>query len=139
MAYPPLVHYVTEQEYRDHFERVYCQAPIQTFDGIDVRFQKRQFDHSFFESVNSNDDTFSIQRAERIDWVKAALEDPGVELYLGYDNKKKKPAKDRRVAIVMGDHVVVIQVYRAGRARFITAFVAGRRAIYKIRNNPVWA
>ena len=139
MAYPPLVYYGTEQEYRAHFERFYCRGPIQSFDGIAVRFRKGQFYHCFFESVNSKDDTFSARRAERIDWIRAALEDRGAELRIGWDNKKKQPANDRRVAIVVRDFVVIIRIYRGNRAEFVTAFVAGQRTLRQIRTNPLWA
>jgi len=138
MAYPPLVNYQTEQEYRDHFERVYCKGPIQTFDNIEVRFYKRQFDHCFFESVKSKDDTFSQRRAERIDWIKTALEDSNAEHRVGWDNIKKRPANDRRVAIVVGNYVIVIRIYQLDRARFVTAFVANGRTISQIRTNPLW-
>ena len=116
MAYPPLVKYPTEQEYRVHFERVYCQGTIRTFDDIEVRFRKAMFDHCFFESLRWRDDTFSPRRAERIDWIKAALEDPNAELRLGWDNEKKRPANDRRVAIVVGNYVVIIRIYKPGKA-----------------------
>ncbi|MGV6816915.1 MAG: hypothetical protein ACWA44_06550 [Thiotrichales bacterium] len=138
MAYPPLVHYATEQEYRAHFERVYCAGKITTFDGIAVRFRKRMFDHCFYESVQQKDDTFSAQRAQRIDWIRAALEDPNAELRLGWNNMKKQPAHDRRVAIVVDSYVVIIRIYNETRAEFVTAFVAGRRTITRIRTNPMW-
>ena len=75
MIYPDLVIYVEESDYRQHFEQVYCNGPIITFDGISVRFQKNlNFSHAFFESVQVKDDTFSARpRAERIDWIKAAF------------------------------------------------------------------
>lgn len=139
MPYPPLVHYQTKQEYRTHFEQVYCQRPIQSFDNIWVRFHKRHFDHCFFESIQSKDDTFSPRRAERIDWIKAALKDRCAELRVGWDNVKKRPANDRRVAIVVDNYVVVIRVYRPDRAEFVTAFVANGRTIHQIRTNPLWA
>ena len=138
MAYPPLVQYQTELDYRRHFERVYCRGTIQTFDGIEVRFRKRMFDHCFFESVTTKDDTFSTRRAERIDWIKAALQDASAELRLGWDNKKKRAANDRRVVIVVGNYVVIIRLYRADRAEFVTAFVATQRTIRQIRTNPFW-
>lgn len=137
MAYPPLVHYQTEQEYRDHFERVYCRGTIQTFDGIEVRFQRRMFDHCFFESVNTKDDTFSIVRSERVDWIKVALEDPNAEHRVGWDNVRKRAATNRRVAIVMGNYVVIIRI-RGSKADFVTAYVATGGAIGKIRTNPLW-
>lgn len=138
MAYPPLVQYTTEQEYRNHFEQVYCRGSITTFDGIQVRFRKSMFDHCFFESVTTKDDTFSPQRTERVDWIKAALQDPNTELREGWDNKKKRPAKNRRVAIVMENYVVIIRLRGNNRADFVTAFVAGVRTIRQIRTNPIW-
>lgn len=139
MAYPPLVRYETEQEYRAHFERDYCSRPILSFDEIQVRFRKDQFDHCFFESVLTKDDTFSRTRAERIDWIKAALEDPDAEHRLGWDNKRKRPANDRRVAIVVHNYVVIVRIYKGRRAEFVTAFVADERTLRQIRTNPLWA
>lgn len=138
LAYPPLVQYGTEQEYRNHFEREYCRGPIATFDGVQVRFRKGMFDHCFFESVVIKDDTFSNRRAERVDWIKAALQDPNAELREGWDNKKKRPAKDRRVAVVMGSYVVIIRIRPNNKADFVTAFVATGRTINQIRTNPIW-
>ena len=137
MCLPALVDYSTELEYRQHFERIYCRGAIQTFDGINVRFRKSMFDHCFFESVSSKDDTFSQKRAERIDWIKAVLADRNAELREGWDNKKKRSAKDRRVAIVVECYVVIIRI-RGNRADFVTAFVAGSKTIQKIRTNPLW-
>lgn len=104
MPYPPLLKGKNAAEYRSFFNSNYCRAPIQTFDGIGVRFRKRDFNHCFFETVHSKDDTFSVQRAERLLWIKAALQDPNAELYVGWDNKKKRPAYGRRVTIVFGDY-----------------------------------
>ena len=139
MAYPPLVKYGTQEEYRTHFKRVYCQGPLPTFDSIRVRFRERDFDHCFFESVETKDDTFSERRAERIDWIKYALGDPDADLRIGWDNKRKTFAADRRVAIVLHDYMVVIQISDkdAGLAEFVTAFVGGN-AVLKARRNPPW-
>lgn len=137
MALPPLVQYHTEQEYRQHFERIYCRQPIKTFDGIMVRFRKGMFDHCFFESIHAKDDTFSQRRAERIDWIKSVLQDANAELREGWDNKKKCPAKDRRVAVVVNNYVVIIRI-RGVKADFVTAFVVTGNSIRKIRTNPLW-
>lgn len=137
LDYPPLVQYSSEQQYRTHFERVYCRGAIATFDGVAVRFRKTQFFHCFFESLVAKDDTFSQKRAERVDWIKATLQDPTAELRVGWDNQKKRPAKDRRVAIVRGNYVVIIRL-RGRKADFVTAFVAEGRSIAKIRTNPLW-
>jgi len=140
MPYPPLARYETEARYRTHFERVYCLGEIITFDGIPVRFKKNDFDHAFYESSSTKDDTFSHKRAQRIDWIKAALEDPKSERYLGWDNKRKGYDRRRRVALVMGNYVVVIGISSKGNGRFITAFVAdSRRTVRMIRQNPKWA
>ncbi|MGV1098581.1 hypothetical protein ACUUL3_04125 [Thiovibrio sp. JS02] len=141
MAYPPLVNYQTEIEYQSHFEQSYCQGPIMTFDGIPVRFKRDDFSHAFFESVHAKDDTFSRQRAERIEWIKAALQDPQSERYIGWDNRRKKYDGQRRVTVVMGNYVVIIALNRQrDNARFITAYVADSgRTIGMIRKGPKWA
>lgn len=142
MSYPPLVNYHTELEYRSHFEQSYCQGAIVTFDGISVRFRKDDFDHAFFESVQAKDDTFSTLRAERIDWIQAALLDPHSDRYVGWDNKRKRYDGKRRVTVVMGNFVVIIALLnqQGDKARFITAYVADSgRTISKIRQSPKWA
>jgi len=140
MPYPPLVNYSSEEEYRRHFERIYCNGPVVTFDDIPVRFRKKDFDHAFFESRQAKDDTFSIIRAERIDWIKAALQDPCSERYVGWDNKQKGYDRKRRVTLVMENYVVVIALTAAGAGIFITAFVADSEKTLKlIRQGPGWA
>lgn len=148
MPYPPLVAHTAEADYRAHFERVYCQGPIATFDGYAVRFRKRDFDHCFFESArrDGRKDTFSTARAERIDWIKATLEDPASELYQGWDKRKKCYDRGRRVAVVMGNYVVIIAITGPQKADFVTAYVANTPAtvgrpvttIDQIRRSPRW-
>ena len=141
MAYPPLVLYNTIDEYRAHFERLYCQGPITTFDGIAVRFRKDQFNHCFYESTRRNKvkDAFSVQRAERIDWIKAALADPSADLYVGWNGKKKRYDRGHRVALVVGDYVVVIRLSGKRNAQFVTAYVADSPStLAKIKKSPKW-
>lgn len=138
MEYPTLLKDKAAAEYRSFFESNYCRGPIETFDKVQVRFRKRDFNHCFFESIETNDDTFSIKRAERLLWIKAALQDPTAELYVGWDNKKKRAAPKRRVAIVLGDYVVIIEMTNHNTADFITAFIANKVALMKIRSNPKW-
>ncbi len=135
---PDRVELENESDYRKHFEASYCQGPIETFDGIFVRFKKPDFDHAFFESVVTNDDAFSRRRAERIDWIRWALQNPGAELFNGWINKKKRVAKRRRVAIVNGDYVVIIRITGPANAVFVTAFVADNVTVGKIRLNGRW-
>lgn len=149
MTYPPLVSYASEAEYQKHFEDVYCKEPIATFDGIPVRFRKRDFHHAFFESVRGgHDNLFSTKRAERIDWIKKTLQDPNADRYQGWDKKNKKYDKSRRVTVVMGNYIVVIVVRQNKRTgdqtgHFITAYVADTPAkrgrpstIDRIRRSP---
>jgi hypothetical protein len=132
VAYPPLLNLADEASYRAHFEATYCRGTIRTFDGIEVRFRKSDFDHCCFESSRRNDvkDRFSTRRAQRLDWIKAALEDSKAERYQGWDKKRKRYDPKRRVTLVMGNFVVVIALKGRARADFVTAFVAdthGRR------------
>ncbi len=141
MHYPPLVCYKTEVEYRIHFERVYCQQPILTFDGVLVRFRKDRFDHCFYESTRRNHvkDAFSRMRAERIDWIEAGLQDPNTKLYVGWDSKRKRYDKRHRVIVVVGDYVVVIRIIGNKKAEFVTAYVADSAStLAKIKRSPIW-
>jgi len=141
MTYPPLVYYRTIDEYRSHFERVYCKGPITTFDGIAVRFRKNRFDHDFYESSQRNQkkDIFSIQRAERIDWIKVALKDSNAELHVGWDRKKKQYDHSHRIALVSGDYIVVIRLVSNQKAQFVTAYVADSPStLAKIKGSPKW-
>ncbi len=142
MPFPPLRQLATSAEYRQHFENIYCRQPITTFDGIEVRFRKSKFNHCFFESTNRDGikDKFSPQRAERIDWIKATLIDRNADLYQGWDKLKKQHDNGRRVAVVMGNYVVVIAITGPKKADFTTAYLAdSARSISLIRQSPKWA
>lgn len=106
-----------------------------------VRFRKEDFLHCFFESSNRDDqkDTFSTRRAERIDWIKAALQDPKAELFAGWDRKRKIHDRDRRVCVVSGDYVVIIALTDKDKAYIITAFVIDDpRVLESIKRSPKW-
>ncbi len=141
MAYPPLVIYATEAEYRSHYETVYCRDLITTFDGINVRFRKRNFSHCFYESTKRNQekDQFSSLRASRMDWIKAALKDPAADLYVGWDRKRKCYDKSHRVSVVVGNYIVVIRLTGTMKAEFVTAYVADSDStLERIRKSPRW-
>ena len=146
MKLPPLVEYENQEEYRAHFRRVYCCGAIRTFDGIEVRFRARQFDHCFFESTGRDriKDQFSLARARRIDWIRAALQDPEAELYEGWDRDHRRADPTRRVAILVGEYIVIIAIKGESSADFVTAYVAepaqpGRlSAVQKIRRGKKW-
>lgn len=126
MPYPALVQYAEIAEYRTHWIREYCAGAITTFDGIAVRFRRDKFSHYFFESSGRDGlkDRFSRQRAERIDWIKAALHDAAAELYVGWDKGRKRYDPARRVAVVVGNYVVIIAITGDATADFISAYVA---------------
>ena len=140
MAYPLLVRYASEQEYRRHFMEKYCKRQIITFDDIPVRFNNKDFAHAFYESgSNLKNNLFSVVRAQRIDWIEVALLDANAELYYGWDADKKRVDTTRRVALVKKNYIVIIQIMKSGKARFITAFVANNyRTLLKIKQSPKW-
>lgn len=140
---PLLVDLASEDEYRQHYEDNYCTQTIHTFDGIRVYFGKFQFDDAFYESVDRrarDKSTFSFRRARRIAWIRAALEEASAELFCGWDRDKKQAARDRRVALVYQDYVVVIKLKKGGKkAIFITAYVADEKTIRLIKSGPRWS
>ncbi|TAE90747.1 MAG: hypothetical protein EAZ81_08905 [Verrucomicrobia bacterium] len=136
-----LVNYCDENDYRAHFVRVYCSGPINTHDGIAVRFRRDQFDHCFYESTRRNGikDQFSGVRAERIDWIKATLEDPSACQLAGWDAQKRRYDHNRRVALVKGNYVVVISLKSKTTANFVTAYLMDTPAsLQKLTKAPKW-
>lgn len=137
----PLLELPSKNHYRRHFENIYCTGNIFTFDGIQVFFKKKDFDHCFYDSTNFKDDKFSKERYERINWIKETLEDPNADLRCGWNKRKKKVDSNRRVAIVNKDYVVIISIIKKKdgslKANFITAFVADK-SINQILSMPKW-
>jgi hypothetical protein len=110
---------------------------VSTFDGFTVTFLPADFGHAFYEAPGKS--RFSVRRAQRIDWIGEALADSQAELYVGWDKKRRKHRADRRVCLVGGDYVVVIQVQHNMKARFVTAFIADSWIVPMIQGNPQWA
>lgn len=140
-TYPPLLRLTQESDYRTRFEILYCGKPVPTFDGIEVRFRKSDFDHCFFESTNRDrkKDEFSVLRAERLDWIKVALGDVNADRFVGWDRDRRTNDKNRRVTLVCINYVVVIEIMRNATARFVTAYVADSPlTLQKIRQGPRW-
>ena len=74
-----------------------------------------------------------------MNWIKAALQDKNSELYKGWDKQQKRYDGNRRVAIVMGNYVVVIALIGDSKANFVTAYVADTsRTLEKIKGGPKW-
>ena len=109
---------------------------VSTFDGITVSFWLSDFDHAFYKGPAKT--KFSFGRAKRIDWIGEALADSQAELYMGWDKQRRRYRADRRVCLVGGNYVVVIEVRRQMKARFITAFVADPWIVPLIQGSPQW-
>jgi hypothetical protein len=140
---PPLLHLGSEADYRTHFHVHLCGGKVETHDGIRVYFQRDKFDHAFFESSNrdGSKDVFSRARAERMDWIIAALADPRAKCYQGWDPRTSSYDATRRVTVATGDFVIVLQLridrHKALVANFVTCFVADTSGS-KIHQSPAW-
>ena len=140
MVIPALLKLKSEKEYKNYFIAKYCQSPLKTFDNIKVYFKKSKFNHDFYESSKRNKikDKFSTTRAERMEWIEYALTNKEATLYQGWSKKKKCYVNNRRVAVVINDYAVVIELSKnMKKADFITAYVADN-SIAKIKSSPLW-
>lgn len=116
---------VLEGEMRQIWKDEYCQMPIQTFDNILVHFYEDMFDHCFFESSNRKEkdkSILSLNRLEKILWIKDTLQDETAILKKGWDTANKIYFDDRRIAIVKGNYVVIIRFTAILKAKFVTAY-----------------
>ena len=113
MAYKKIKSYqLSEAEMRELWRVEYCSQQIFTCDGVRVQFYDNMFDHCFFESANrveKDKSVISLNRLEKMLWIKDTLQDPDAILKKGWDNTNKEYFEDRRVAIVKGNYVVIIR------------------------------
>lgn len=113
------------EEFKEIWKTEYCAAPIETFDGVMVHFYENMFAHVFFESadrIKGDKSILSLNRLEKILWIKAALQDPEAILKTGWDKSTKSYFNNRRISIVKGNYVVVIMFTGFLKAKLITAF-----------------
>lgn len=126
MAYKKIKPYLlTEAELRKMWEDEYCQSEIETFDGVMVKFYADMFDHIFYESfdrIEKDKSILSLNRLEKMLWIKDVLQDGSAILKKGWNAKEKEYYKDRRVAIVKGNYVVVIRFTAKLKAKLVTAY-----------------
>ena len=95
------------------------------------------FDHVFFESADRREkekSILSLNRLEKIYWIKDTLRDSMAILKKGWDAKRKEYFKDRRVAIVKVNYVVIIVFTGFLKANFVTAYE--KNDIENILNAP---
>ncbi len=144
MDLPPLLVCGSVAEYKRHYEQRYQRADICTFDGIRVHFKPQKFGHAFYENSQHRQgpkDVFSPERAQRMDWIKATLENPNARLYMGWNKEDKCYEEDRRVSVVYQSFVVVIELSKNNKGvlkgNFVTCYVADRN-IGQIEKSPIW-
>lgn len=116
---------IREVKMRELWYNEYCLQSIETFDGVKVYFYEDMFDHCFFESKNrkkKDKSILSLNRLEKIYWIKEALKDPKAILKKGWNNEEKEYYTDRRVAIVNGNFIVIIRFTGYLKAKFVTAY-----------------
>lgn len=141
MAYKKIKpHLMTEAELRKIWDDEYCKSVIKTFDGLTVQFFTSMFNHCFYESADrrAKDKTIlSLNRLEKIYWIKETLQDADATLKIGWDSKSKTYNKSRRVALVKGNYVVVIIIFSLEKARFVTAYeITDEENLEKIMKSP---
>lgn len=125
------------EEFKEIWKTQYCAAPIETFDSVMVHFYENMFEHVFFESadrIQGDKSILSLNRLEKILWIKAALQDPEAILKTGWDKSTKSYLNNRRISIVKGNYVVVIMFTGFLKAKLITAFE--KSDITKIIKSP---
>lgn len=126
-----------EEILREIWRSEYCLTPVITLDKVEVRFYEDMFDHAFFESIDrkaKDKSILSLNRLEKIYWIKEALQDPDAIHKQGWDTQNKCYFLDRRVAIVKGNYVVIIRFTRKMKAKFVTAYE--KDDITNILNSP---
>ncbi|MBT1704450.1 hypothetical protein [Chryseosolibacter indicus] len=118
---------MTEAELRRLWKDEYCDPgkAILTFDNVQVKFYENMFDHVFFESANRkfrDKSILSLNRLEKMLWIKDTLQDPTAVLKQGWDRDTKTYDNGRRVALVKDGYVVVIRFTGLLKASFVTAY-----------------
>lgn len=116
---------LSEEDLRKIWREEYCEQDIFTLDEVQVKFYEDMFDHAFFESVDrieKDKSVLSLNRLEKIYWIKETLQDKDAILKKGWDTKNKVYFEDRRIAIVKENYVVIIRFTGLLKAKFITAY-----------------
>lgn len=142
MMYHTLLKMNNEMDYKNYYINNYCSCEIYTHYGLKVNFKNSDFEHAFYSSKSrrlKDKSLFSRERAERIAWIKKALQDKNLTLYDGWDSTKKRYDPRRRVSLVTPDgYVVVIRLIKPNEGRFVTAYVIDSpRVLSKIQGGPI--
>jgi hypothetical protein len=139
---PPLLKLADQAAYQQHFVSKLCAGSILAHDGIPVFFKRHSFYHAFFETVIHKDDTVSLVRAERMDWIEATLTNPQTQRLQGYIAKTKNYDPARRVELRYQNFIVVLimGIKKDGslKAEFLTCYAVNNNRLPKVRKAPVW-
>ena len=144
MNLPPLRSFSDESECKQYYIDNYCNANIQTHDGITVKFFEDTFEHAFYTRTQKKwkapKDRFAVDRGERIDWIKTVLEDPSIIHRKGYDKARRTYDNSRRVTFLSPqNYVVVIFINDKGVGKFVTAYIVDNNdTAEKLRSAPIW-
>lgn len=144
MLLPPLVHLDSEDAYYERFVAIYCSGnSIITWDGLPVVFYPEMFTHAFYKrksrSWKAKKDSFDVSRGERVDWIKAVLEDPSIVPYQGYNKATGTYDGSRRVAFLTPENYLVVIREDGEKWRFVTAYVVDNPSTAsKILSSPIW-
>lgn len=72
-------------------------------------------------------------------WIKSTLLDPTATLKQGWDRDKKVYVKDRRLALIKDNYVVIIRFVSSKKAKFVTAYeIDNEFNVQKILRSPDW-
>jgi hypothetical protein len=126
-----------EAEMRKIWHDEYCINEIETFDEVKVKFYDDMFDHCFYESANRKEkdkSILSLNRLEKMLWIKDTLQDGEAILKKGWDNYHKIFYTNRRVAIVKENYVVIIRFTGKLKAKLVTAYE--KNDVENILKNP---
>jgi predicted RNA binding protein with dsRBD fold (UPF0201 family) len=126
-----------EAEMRKLWHDEYCINEIETFDEVKVKFYDDMFDHCFYESANRKEkdkSILSLNRLEKMLWIKDTLQDGEAILKKGWDNYHKIFYMNRRVAIVKENYVVIIRFTGKLKAKLVTAYE--KNDVENILKNP---
>lgn len=144
MSLPALKSFADEVECKKYYIDNYCHKDIHTYDGLKVKFHEDTFEHAFYirtsKKWTAKKDHFSVERGERIDWIKHVLLDSSIIPRQGYDKARKKYDNSRRVAFLApNNYVVIIMIDNKGEGRFVTAYLVDSDDVAKkIASSPVW-
>lgn len=148
----------TDKELKEKYRKVFIETYVRDTKGNEIkiydwhgrriRFSPRSFDHAFSESSDYrfgngfHDRPLSKKRARCILWIKEALAASRgtIEVRSQYRRDTRGRNRKRRVVLVVEERYVVIIQYRenTGDYQFITAYVADKRKIEKIKSDGGW-